>query len=373
MATRSETDSGYRFAVAAERDDAELRAALRGSAMPAWVAATVEREPSYFAANDLPGHCVTVTARESHEPGELAGLCSCAFFPVHLNGRPVEACYLGSLRLREKFRARPGLLKRGFEALPRLVPAAAGASLLFTSIASDNAPARRILEAGARGMPRYTLLGEMATCALGVGCARGYGLLERAKPSDAAELAAFHNEACSGVQLSPVLSEDWLSNSCASGRPMIEHFLIHRREGRIAACIAVWDQRAYRQIVVRGYRQPLRALRGAHNAMARLRGQPQLPPVGGRLEQVFLAFAALDPALDDGDFFVRLVREALLSVRMAGADGALIGLSPNSARYAALRRALSCYVYKTRIESVALAGATPPEISGFVQPEVALL
>ena len=38
-----------------------------------------------------------------------------------------------------------------------------GPTILFTSIAADNGPARRLLERGVRGLPAYTFVGDYQT------------------------------------------------------------------------------------------------------------------------------------------------------------------------------------------------------------------
>jgi hypothetical protein len=198
------------------------------------------------------------------------------------------------------------------------------------------------------------------------------GLLKRAVLSDASEIAAFYNAQKAFVSLSPVLEEAWL------GQMIQENsidFFIHRdasrRDGKaVDACIAVWDQRAYKQIVVRGYGRVLNILRPFVNLWARFAKKQFLPAPGRRLEQVFLAFCAVDAsAADKEEVFIR---EALHYARQKGADSALLGVSPLSPCHGKLKQALSPYIYTTRIQSVELC-SPPPRIDGFVQPEVALL
>jgi hypothetical protein len=215
-------------------------------------------------------------------------------------------------------------------------------------------------------MPRYNFIGDMETFVVSVRRGRKSGLLERACPADASELAAFYNAAAT-ASLSPVLEAEWLE-------PMVQNshiiFLVHRVAGRIKACIAVWDQRAYKQIVVRGYRRPLGALRPFHNMWARAAKRPTMPTIGQRLEQVFLAFRAFDASAADKETL--FVIEALAAAREIGADSALLGVAPSSPRYAELKRALKPYIYATRIHTVDLCSTSPP-VGGVVQPEVALL
>lgn len=361
------------YRVADDRDDREIRSLLRENAMDSWVAATVRRDPSWFASCGQMGRSVSIVARKAETPYTLIGLCNCDFFPVHMNGGAGTACYLGSLRIAQSHRHQVRILKDGFRSIPELAPDVEG-RVLFTSIAAENMPARRLLEAGLPGMPRYRFLAEMHTFAVSVRRGRHRGLLERAGIEDVPELAAFHNEAMSGVQFSPVLDEEWLRRAL---RDNALDFLVRRgkRSGGIEACIAVWDQRAFRQIVIDGYRAPLNRLRVLYNLWASLTRGQELPPSGHRLEQVFLAFMALRP--DAYSEAAPIVEDALFHAKNTGARTALLGVSPSSPLYADLRSSLGPRIYRTRIESVTLRPDSDPtplfDQNAVVQPEVALL
>ena len=359
--------AGIHYSRVRPEERAAVREALRKNPMDSWVITSLDRDPF---ADEGPGRFVPMRARDAN--GELAGLYSCALTHLHLGGQRVEACYLGGLRLCGKYRGRVGILKGGFESIPFLVPEIRSAALSFTSIASENVRARRVLEAGLAGMPRYLFLGDMETFAVSVRRGRSFGLLERALDSDIAELAAFYNKTSGRFDLSPVLEEKWLSGPSLSGFPMIRNFLVHRKNGRIKACLALWDQREYRQIIVQGYRSPLDILRPFCSFCCRLTRRPSLPVPGSRLEQVFIAFRATDPSIA---YLERaFIQEALAAASHMGADSVLLGISPSSQNRDDLRQKLKPFVYATRIYSVELHNdLRPPSLSGIVQPEAALL
>jgi len=357
----------YRLATA--EDGAEIRAAMRENPMDSWVFATLEYDPSCLAGKE-PGRFVPMLARNAERPHELAGIYGCQFTSVHVNGQATEACYLGRLRLCGQYRGRPNVLKGGFESLPHLLPEIGTIPVIFTSIAKENKRARRILEAGLKGMPRYSFIGEMETFIVSVRRGRKSGLLERASLSDVPELTAFHNKTMAHTFLAPVLDEAWLESMI---RNAWMDFFVHRVEGRIKACIAVWDQRAYKQIIIHGYRQPLGMLRPFHNLWAQIAKRPLWPVAGERLQQVFLAFRAFDASVADKEAL--FISEALVAAKNIGADSALLGVAPASPQYLELKRTLKPYIYATRIEMVDLCPPSCPtsDISGGCQPEVALL
>jgi len=354
------------YRLAGPEDDAEMRAALREAPMDSWVAATMEREPSCFAGKE-PGRFIPMIARNAEPPYDLAGLYNCRIAPVHVNGQKIDACYLGGLRLCEKYLGRIDVLKGGFESIPRLLPEIRDIPLVFTSVATENRRARRVLEAGLDGMPQYRFIGDMETFLVSVRRGRKYGLLERASLSDVSEIAAFHNSTMASSSLSPVLETEWLSSMI---RDSSIDFFVHRLNGRIKACIAVWDQRNCKQIVVRGYRRPINMLRPLHNLWARAAKKPLLPAVSQRFEQVFLAFRAFDESVADKE--ILFILEALAEASGTGADSAMLGIAPSSPQYANLKYALKPYIYATRIEAVGLCSPSP-HVGGVIYPEVALL
>ena len=139
-----------RFAVATEADDAAIRRLLRDNPMRGAVSVTFEREPDYFrGANIAGGEDQTIVA---FDDGRLVCMGRCTRRECWVNGAARRAGYLGELRLDASARGRFGILRDGyrfFHESQRDAPA----SLYFTSIAADNARARRLLETGARGLP----------------------------------------------------------------------------------------------------------------------------------------------------------------------------------------------------------------------------
>ena len=87
-----------------------------------------------------------------------------------------------------------------------------------------------------------------------------------------------------------------------------EDFCVAVRDGQVVGCLAHWDQRALKQVVVRGYARRLALARPVYNALAPLRGVPALPPVGSALAQSFVSHIAVDG--DDPECFLDLFEAA---------------------------------------------------------------
>ncbi len=340
------------FRLATETDDAVIRSLLRKNVMPTWVDLAIEREPSFFAGKDLFGDDWAVIAEEV---GDVVGMYAASVMPVHVDGRPERLGYLSGLRVNPGYRRRIRYLRDGYASIPRLAPVTGSLPWWFTVVASENTTARRLLESGLLGLPTYHLQGEFVTFAVATARGRRRNLWRRAVSDDVAHIVAFHNELASRFQCSPVLSEGLVR------RIGVDQFLLC--EGGVAA---LWDQRAFKQIVARRYRQPLRGLLRLYNLYARLFRRIPLPREGGALDQTFIAFLALDDASQSN---ARALLEDLLS--QCETAVASIGLH---ARHPLVEvvESLRPLPYPARVYAVTFEGAPPPNDRP-MQPEAALL
>src|SRR5262245_10626915 len=83
-----------------------------------------------------------------------------------LNGRAQRVVYLAELRLDVRARRRFNIIRDGYQLFRDQT--GDGDEVCFTSIASDNARARRLLESGRRGLPTYEFLGDLVTLLVAV-------------------------------------------------------------------------------------------------------------------------------------------------------------------------------------------------------------
>lgn len=344
------------FALATQEDDAILRALLRENPMPGWVTMAMEREPSYYSGSNHFGRDWAIVARHGDMP---IGMYACSEQPVHLNGAPTELGYLGALRVQQRYRNRARILREGFASV-RACSRARGPELWYTAIASENLIARRVLEANLKGMPRYRPVNELVTLAMPKARGRQHGLWRPARAEEMHEICAFHNRQASRYQFAPLLSPELACKTGAS-------FFVHKRQGTLAASMALWNQQAYKQVVARVYRWPLGMLLPFYNAYARLTRRVALPRPGQALDQASLAFLAVSPSLERQ--IVQLVEDALAR---CPAGVLTIGLHDRHPWLASLRRAFKPAVYKAQIYAVCFEDTLPLD-GRPAQPEVALL
>lgn len=354
--------------LANETDQMALSRLLREAPMDDWVRLQLLREPNYFAADALMGLARTVILLSTQ--GALGAMGRAHLLPMHINGTPTSTAYLGGLRVAPPFRHRHGVLREGFAALrEQALPSVP--TPCFTSIAQGNTPARRILEAGLPGLPRYRPLGGLRTLVMATRQGRPERILRQATRCDIPAIADFFNRQAAPWQYAPVLEEGWLAKLGPQQALSIGDFFIVENAGNIVACVALWDQRRVKQTVVHSYRFPLRMLRYPYNAWAALSGRVGLPAPARQLDQAYLAFLAASlPASKT----LTLVRDALWQLQQRGIAVGVLGLAASNPLRVELEAAWPCLKYDTTIYSVCFDEEPDTGLDGrSPQPEAALL
>ena len=262
----------FDYGFATEREDAGLRQLLRETPMPGPIRVSFEREPSFFAAcrADAERH-YAIYARD-RRTGKLFAMACRSVRRCFVNGRPRYLGTLSQLRIAPGYRHMTRrLLRWGFQLLSE-THAADEAPFDMTTIVDGNETARRLLEAGLPGLPRYTPLGRVFTFLLPVR-RRGFRSASARSETRSPEVPRGFEP----PQFAPVWSER-------------ERERFHSVPGGLA----LWDRRSEKQTVVQGYGPWL----GCGRRLLRL------PAPGSVLPMVYLAavgpldMASLDAALD---------------------------------------------------------------------------
>jgi hypothetical protein len=314
------------------------------------VRVALEREPSWFGAACQEGGETDVIRALDPSSGRVLAMAARTVRKCYVNGRPAKIGYLGQLRFAEGGRhSARRWLRYGFNQLESR-RGADEAPYDFTSIAADNLAARGLLEAGLPGLPVYRPMGRLCTLAIRVpstGRDRGPRVVGRGLDP---EIVAFRRREAGHCQFSPCDEPAGLSWHVAESR-----------DGTITGCAARWDQRAFKQAVVRGYGGWLRACRI-------LLG---LPRPGEVLPMAFLAYFAV--ANDDPETALAIIEDALAAARGGGVRWLALGLSVDHPCAGVIRTRFRPRVYETILYQVAPRSYDGPVPGGLIQPEIALL
>jgi hypothetical protein len=283
--------------LAGPEDDADLRRLMRETSMPGSVSVSFAREPSFFYAAQVEGETQTVIAREPS--GDLVAVFSRAVRPCWVHGAPARLAYLSALRVHPRYRLRPALLRLGFARARELHEADREAlPYAITTIVSDNLPARRILEAGLPGLPRYRAMEELVTYAIPAWRRRyrpAGGLeLRVGRPDDWEALVALQARWGRRHRFAPMWDLDTLTDPARARNLRIDDFTLAFRAGKLVGAVAVWDQNGFKQTVIEGYSGLLDRARGLVNVAAPVLGLPALPAPGEALRHAYLSHLAVD-------------------------------------------------------------------------------
>ena len=299
--------------VAAAADDEDVRRLLRGHALPGDVALTFEREPDSAIAAGIEGDVhQTMVARE-RAGGRIAGIASRAARDVFLNGRPARLGYLGQLRADLRGHRVGALLDEGF-AFCRSLHEQGHVPAYLTAIVEQNHAARRLL-CGLRSptAPRFIRAGGLVT--LAIPRARRQRLrvpagieIRQGSVELLPDIVACLDRNGRRCQFTP----RWTIDDLLSARrtPGLEprDFLVAIAGGRVTGCAAIWDQRGFKQAIVRGYSRRLARWRRVVNLAGSWLDVPALPAIGRPLPFVYLSHVAIDD--DRPDVTAALVSEA---------------------------------------------------------------
>jgi len=183
---------------------------------------------------------------------------------------------------------------------------------------------------------------------------------------DLAELASFLNSEAARRTCAPAWEGETLAQSGLT-------FLALRQHGAIAGAVGLWDQRAMRQVVLRGLPPALYWLRRPLNLLAPILRSPAVPSPGEAIDQAFLS--GLSVRGGDPGLALRLVRAGQTLAADRGVKVVTLGFPAEHDWQEPLRRQLRPIEYRTDLYLVFWPGAEVQIDPGYsrVFPDVALL
>jgi hypothetical protein len=363
----------YEYQVATRAEEPVVRDILARVSTGGQIRLSFPREPDAFGAHfgALSEEFILARHREKDgRGGEYVGVCERVVRDVFVNRERQRLPYLAALRVLPQFRHRLVAIRGGFEAVRELLGSERDLPWSLTSIMSDNAPARRLLGANLRGMPRYEPVGELSTFVL---TAQGGVEPDRATDIDLPRIAELLLKQGAETQFASAWTHEALREAIAAGWLRAQDFLVRRRNGVIQACVALWDPSRYRQLVVAGYAPWLARTRPLVNGCAALLRLPRLPPPGARLHAAYLSHLAVDDAAPED--LLALVAAARAEGRRRGLAVLLLGWASDHALAAWLRQLRRQREYRSQLYVVRWPGGPAPALDPHLRlaPELALL
>ena len=311
--------------LAGPADDAAIRLLMRRQPMPGRVAVTFEREPDFFLGCAVTGEDSRVLVARS-ETGEVVGVACRSQRNVFINGHEQRIGYLGQLRIDERFRGR-WLVSRGFSLLRELHPSS-GIRSYLASIVDGNPEATGVLVKKRRRIfPEFHPVSNYCTLAIDVHHAKPplpcVARIEPADPRELPEVVQFLIDHGRRRQFFPVWKEGDL-RALASFGLRAQDILLARRGAHIAGIMALWDQSAYKQTVIKEYSRWMKTIAPLWNYSAPVFGRAPLPRAGETLRSAYAALVCV--AEDDAAMFASLLRETYRQAHARGFNYLMLGL-----------------------------------------------
>ena len=342
-------EGGFAIEIASAMDDAEIRALLRNASFGGDVNVSLEREPDSTLAASIEGdeHCALVARHV--RTGAIAGVANRAVRNVFVNGVPSKVAYLGQLRIDPRFSRHRTLLAAGFDRI-RALQSSSAPHLHLASVVAENVPARRLLSRRAPGWPTFEPVDTLVSLAIPArprNASRRSNRVhcERGSMADIDAIVSCLDRHGARFQFHPAWSRADLTGPRTRGLTL-DDFIVARRDGDLVGCVACWDQRAFKQVRVRGYSSRLSRWRPVVNALSRITNVPHLPRVGDTLQFAYLSHLAVDDRDNEG-VMVDLVAAALQAACQRGLDYVVIGLSAAHPFLSAVRRVFSHRAYES--------------------------
>ena len=307
--------SRFRFELATSEDDQQLRSVLSRTSMPGRFSLALQREPDFFRALAVEGPEIQVIACRDRLTNQIVGLGTRSIRERFVSGQVCRVGYLGSLRLLPEFRSAT-LVARGYQFFKELAQQDRVA-WHFTSITDDNQAAVRLLTSGRAGLPIYRRVATLQTLVLTQSSVKRLAaepssdernlVVRKATAADLPDLVVSLNRNNSKFDFSLHYQvENFSSHSqtdtshklpVSRASQVTRDLTLDRvhvawSDGEIVGSLGAWDQRGYKQIVVRSMPASWRWLRPIWNWLAPWHQQPRLVRVGETLRSLCAALVA---------------------------------------------------------------------------------
>jgi hypothetical protein len=293
----------------ANPDDAqEILEILEENAFPGGVSLLYTRRPdpylSYLSEGD---ETILVVCRDL-EKGKIAGLGVCSIRELYVDGQPTKVGYLEGLRVRAKYRTQIKRIPEGYNYIFEQ-GRNRGVKYYLTTILEENLVAQKFLEARRSYMPDYVFLLKYSVLTYRgqrkAKLPKGY-LFRPAIESDFPSLVKLLNDYGCKNQFHPVVTEDLFRGKYPD--LTIDNFYVLLSDDEVVACGAIWNQRSFKQYIVKSYSGIFKLL----SFGSRLFPFIALPPLGGTVALNMLAFCGVKDA--DGGYFEVFLKKILAGV-----------------------------------------------------------
>lgn len=346
-----------RIELATHEDEAELRKLLVKTAMPGVIRLSYGREPHFFNSLDVLGKYNQITVARN-VTGNIVGFGIRSLKSMYINGGIQQIGYLSNLRIEKKYRGKL-LLAKGFKYLHELHQDNQ-CPFYLTTIISDNENAKGVL-LNARGLlPIYQPWGKLNTYLINGSYIKSSTpnlQIEFAQSSHLDEIVKFLQTEGKQKQFFPHYTENDFNQASGLLQGLKDkNILIAKKNHKIVATLALWDQNAFKQILVNSYHPLLNMLRPIYNVYSKIRNKPYLVKPGSLLDFYYAAIVCVKN--NDANLFRHILSKAVIYANKHNKLFFALGLHENDP----LNDVLKDFSYKLMQSNLYIVSFSPDKI-----------
>ncbi|QQE11343.1 hypothetical protein JD969_17880 [Planctomycetota bacterium] len=210
-----------------------------------------------------------------------------------INGDISRVGYLSGLRVKPGIRLTRRVLSEFYTRI-NLQQRVDEVSFDLTSIMADNHRAKRLLLRNVAGMPTYHKIGEMVTCTLPICRTKRFphGVV-RLDVRWLEQVVGLLQKVGAMYQMRPFVNEAILASSTLSRNLCLNNFVGLEIKGKLVACAALWDQRAYKQAVITQLPRNFQRWQSYINWGCQCIGRTPIPQSEQHIQMVYASCIAL--------------------------------------------------------------------------------
>ena len=306
-----------------------------------------EREPDFFHSLEIEGsHIDVVTARLA---ARVVGFATQTIRLRYVDGAPENVAYLGMARVEPGMRGRQ-VSPQAFT-LFRQVQKAHDVSRVISSVITDKKGVHAFPQDARDGIPGFQPIAKICTLVIPIRTAPAMALptgIRQARRKDLEGIVQCLNRNNQHLQYAEVWAESDILSTRRTRGLNVEDFFISIQDGQVTGCVAVWDQREFKQTRINGYRGALKLARPIVNTISRPLARPRLPDAGALFEFAFLSHLAVDD--DNPELTGQLLNSIVnFASRQRNLPNLVLGLDVGDHRLPMVAQSLGGMQYRTTL------------------------
>jgi len=285
-------NSKFYFEYASKTDGTSLLELLEEKVLDTMIPLVCTRVPNAYLSYSFEGEKTILALCKESKTGEIAGLGVCIIKTLYVNGQREKVGYFEEVRLKKAYQENQFLIPQMYQFLYNACKEE-DISYYITNKTGEKTPEEELLGRKRSYMPDFIYLDdyELFICKVGINFKTFPGYTFRqAQKEDAQELLAFYKKTGQAHDIYPYINKKVFKNQYP-GLDIQDFYVLYKDE-ELVGCGAIWDQRSYKQYVVKHYDLWMGLLQIV-SPIFNLVGLPKMPAVDEALAINKLAFIAM--------------------------------------------------------------------------------